>query len=100
MEAFAQDRQGTLRADGRDSNVEQASYSYSGSGSCDGRAEILPTLLIGEKEVDMFVNGLDGGFAGWRKFSGPMWERGNNFVCRVIWSARASEAHLGVSAAG
>ncbi len=39
VEAFAQDRQGALRADDRDPNVEQASHPHAGGRSRDGRDE-------------------------------------------------------------
>src|SRR5213082_554316 len=42
--------------------------------------KILPPLIIGEKEVEMFVNVLDDVLTECRKFPGPMWELGNNFV--------------------
>src|SRR5689334_19062293 len=46
--------------------------------------KILPPLIIGEKEVDMFVNALDATLAECRKFPGPMWEIGNNFVRHAL----------------
>src|SRR4051812_3448882 len=60
--------------------------------------KILPPLIIGEKEVDMFVNALDDVLTECRKFPGPMWELGNNFVRAAIGSRRTSEAPSGVSA--
>jgi len=60
--------------------------------------KILPPLIIGEKELDMFVNGLDDVLAECRKFPGPMWELGNNFVRAAIGSRRTSEVPSGVSA--
>ncbi len=39
LEASAQGRQGALRPNGRDADAEQTSYSYPGSGACDGCAE-------------------------------------------------------------
>ena len=59
---------------------------------------ILPPLIIGEKEVDMFVNALDDVLTECRKFPGPMWELGNNFVRAAIRSRRTTEAPSGVSA--
>src|SRR6266542_1045482 len=53
--------------------------------------KILP-LIIGEKEVDMFVNALDGVLTECRKFPGPMWELGNNFVKAALGSKRVVEA--------
>src|SRR6188508_3005729 len=60
--------------------------------------KILPPLIIGEKEVDMFVKALDDVLTECRKFPGPMWELGNNFVRAAIGSRRTTEAPSGVSA--
>src|SRR5258705_3277524 len=54
--------------------------------------KILPPLIIGEKEVDMFVNALDDVLTECRKFPGPMWELGNNFVQAALGSKRAVQA--------
>jgi acetylornithine/succinyldiaminopimelate/putrescine aminotransferase len=53
--------------------------------------KILPPLIIGPKEVDMFVNALDDVLTECRKFPGPMWEIGNNFVRHALGSKRAAE---------
>ncbi len=53
--------------------------------------KILPPLIIGEKEVDMFVNALDDVLTECRKFPGPMWELGNNFVKAALGSRRSTE---------
>src|SRR5881394_3936666 len=60
--------------------------------------KILPPLIIGEKEVDMFVNALDDVLTECRKFPGPMWELGNNFVKAAIGSRRSVETRPTVSA--
>jgi acetylornithine/succinyldiaminopimelate/putrescine aminotransferase len=60
--------------------------------------KILPPLIIGEKEVDMFVNALDDVLTECRKFPGPMWELGNNFVKAALGSKRTAEARPAVSA--
>ncbi len=60
--------------------------------------KILPPLIIGEKEVGMFVNALDEVLTECRKFPGPMWELGNNFVKAALGSKRAVEARPAVSA--
>jgi ornithine--oxo-acid transaminase len=60
--------------------------------------KILPPLMIGEREVDMFVNALDGTLTECRKFPGPMWEIGNNFVRHALRSKRSSEEPRPVSA--
>jgi ornithine--oxo-acid transaminase len=41
--------------------------------------KILPPLIIGEKEVDRFVNALDDVLSDLKKFPGPVWEMGQNF---------------------
>jgi 4-aminobutyrate aminotransferase-like enzyme len=53
--------------------------------------KILPPLIIGEKEVDMFVNALDDVLSECRKFPGPMWELGNNFVRAALGSRKSTE---------
>jgi 4-aminobutyrate aminotransferase-like enzyme len=60
--------------------------------------KILPPLIIGEREIDMFVNALDEVLTECRKFPGPMWELGNNFVKAALGSRRASEARSTVPA--
>ena len=55
-------------------------------------------LIIDEKEVDMFVNALDATLAECRKFPGPMWEIGNNFVRHALRSKRSAESAPSVSA--
>src|SRR5438045_2933149 len=60
--------------------------------------KILPPLIIGEKEVDMFVNALDDVLTECRRFPGPMWELGNNFVKAALGSRRPVEARSAVSA--
>ncbi|HEY1770663.1 MAG TPA: aspartate aminotransferase family protein [Chthoniobacterales bacterium] len=51
--------------------------------------KILPPLMIGEREVDMFVNALDATLTDCRKFPGPMWEIGNNFVRHALRSRQS-----------
>jgi hypothetical protein len=53
--------------------------------------KILPPLIIGEREVDLFVTALDSVLTECRKFPGPMWELGNNFVRAAIGSKRQSQ---------
>jgi hypothetical protein len=53
--------------------------------------KILPPLIIGEKEIDMFVNALDDVLSDCGKFPGPMWELGNNFVKAALGSRRSAE---------
>jgi len=54
--------------------------------------KILPPLIIGEKEVDLFVNALDDTLTECRKFPGPMWELGNNFVRAALGSRKSADA--------
>ena len=60
--------------------------------------KILPPLIIGETEADMFVNALDDVLTECRKFPGPMWELGNNFVKAALGSRRSTEPRPTVSA--
>ena len=60
--------------------------------------KILPPLIIGEREIDMFVHALDDVLTECRKFPGPMWELGNNFVKAALGSRRTVEARRVVSA--
>jgi 4-aminobutyrate aminotransferase-like enzyme len=53
--------------------------------------KILPPLIIGEREVDLFVSALDSVLTECRKFPGPMWELGNNFVRAAIASKRQAQ---------
>ncbi|MEP6699502.1 MAG: aspartate aminotransferase family protein, partial [Verrucomicrobiota bacterium] len=46
--------------------------------------KILPPLIIGEREVDLFVSALDRALTECRKFPGPMWDIGNNFVRHAL----------------
>src|SRR3954449_3231726 len=48
--------------------------------------KILPPLIIGEAEVDKFVTALDDVLTECRKFPGPMWEIGQNFVRHALGS--------------
>jgi ornithine--oxo-acid transaminase len=60
--------------------------------------KILPPLIIGEKEIDLFVNALDAALTECRKFPGPMWEIGNNFIRHAIRSRRGTAPRPVVSA--
>ncbi|HSI84843.1 MAG: aspartate aminotransferase family protein [Candidatus Methylacidiphilales bacterium] len=42
--------------------------------------KILPPLMIGEKEVDRFVNALESVLKELKSFPGPIWELGTNFL--------------------
>src|SRR5260370_25370502 len=53
--------------------------------------KILPPLIIGEKEVDMFVNALDDVLSECRKFPRPMWELGNNCGKSALSSPKSTE---------
>lgn len=52
--------------------------------------KILPPLIIGKKEIDLFVTALDDVLTECRKFPGPMWEIGNNFVKAAIGARRSA----------
>ena len=60
--------------------------------------KILPPLIIGEREVEMFVNALDQALTECRKFPGPMWEIGNNFVRHALRSKDNSQPRPAISA--
>src|SRR5438477_255080 len=60
--------------------------------------KILPPLIIGEREIDMFVNALDDVLMECRRFPGPMWELGNNFVKAAVGSSHASEKRSAIPA--
>jgi ornithine--oxo-acid transaminase len=60
--------------------------------------KILPPLIIGEREVDLFVTALDDVLTECRKFPGPMWEIGNNFVKAALGSKRSPSPSRTVSA--
>jgi ornithine--oxo-acid transaminase len=59
---------------------------------------ILPPLVITEKEVDQFVSALDDVLTECRKFPGPMWELGNNFVRHALGANRSPAGRPVVSA--
>ena len=42
--------------------------------------KILPPLMIGEKEIERFVNALDSVLTECRSFPGPIWDLGQNFI--------------------
>lgn len=42
--------------------------------------KILPPLMIGEKEIDLFVTALDAVLCQCRRFPGPIWDLGANIV--------------------
>jgi len=60
--------------------------------------KILPPLIIGEKEVNLFVTALDDVLTDCRKFPGPMWEIGQNFVRHALGSKRPVAARDPISA--
>ena len=51
--------------------------------------KILPPLIIGEKEVDLFVNAFADALSGCRKFPGPVWELARNTAQVYIRKKRA-----------
>ena len=46
--------------------------------------KILPPLMIGEKEVDLFVSALDAVLQECRRFPGPVWDLGANIVRQTL----------------
>jgi hypothetical protein len=60
--------------------------------------KILPPLIIGEKEIDLFVAALDDVLTDCRKFPGPMWEIGQNFVRHALGSKQSAPARHPISA--
>jgi len=58
--------------------------------------KILPPLVIGQKEVDRFVNALDDVLNDLRKFPGPVWEIGANFFKAMKAGAPKEEDAVGV----
>src|SRR2546428_12233036 len=59
--------------------------------------KILPPLIIGEREIDTLVQALDDVLTDCRKFPGPLWEVGNNFVKAALGSKRAVQSRPAVS---
>jgi len=53
--------------------------------------KILPPLIITEKEVDRFVQGLDDTLTECRKFPGPVWELGQNFFKAALQNKAQKE---------
>jgi ornithine--oxo-acid transaminase len=53
--------------------------------------KILPPLIIGEKEIERFVNGLDDVIQDIGKFPGPVWEFGANLVKQALTSNYGSK---------
>ena len=60
--------------------------------------KILPPLIIGEREIDRFVGALDQVLTECRRFPGPMWEIGNNFVRHALGAKSDSQPRSSVSA--
>jgi acetylornithine/succinyldiaminopimelate/putrescine aminotransferase len=54
--------------------------------------KILPPLIIGEAEVEKFVSALDDVLTECRRFPGPMWEIGQNFVKAALGSNKSAPA--------
>jgi len=54
--------------------------------------KILPPLIIGDKEVDHFVNSLDDVVENIASFSGPLWEFGTNLVKAAVSSGYNKKA--------
>src|SRR5438046_6325243 len=54
--------------------------------------KILPPLIIGEREIDLFVSALDSVLTECRKYPGPMWELVNHFIRAAITSVLQTHA--------
>ncbi len=52
--------------------------------------KILPPLIIGQKEIDRFIAAFDDVLNGLKKFPGPIWEMGTNFL-KAMKSGAPSE---------
>lgn len=52
--------------------------------------KILPPLIIGEKEVNHFINALDASLAEYQTFPGPIWTLGSHFVKAALHRSGAS----------
>jgi ornithine--oxo-acid transaminase len=54
--------------------------------------KILPPLIIGDKEIDLFVNALDDAILSIAKFPGPVWDFGTNLVKAALKNGYANSA--------
>jgi acetylornithine/succinyldiaminopimelate/putrescine aminotransferase len=54
--------------------------------------KIIPPLIIGEKEIDRFVNALDAVLNECRKFPGPLWDLGQGFVRSMMKTGSPEKA--------
>jgi acetylornithine/succinyldiaminopimelate/putrescine aminotransferase len=57
--------------------------------------KILPPLIIGEREIDRFVNALDAVLADCRSFPGPIWNLGTNFIKHSLHRSTVGMAGAG-----
>lgn len=57
--------------------------------------KILPPLMIGEMEVDLFVDALDSVLRLCRRFPGPIWDLGANALKNTLGSLRKAPAAIG-----
>jgi acetylornithine/succinyldiaminopimelate/putrescine aminotransferase len=54
--------------------------------------KILPALIIGEREIDLFVRALDAVLDECRRFPGPLWDLGANFLRQATKRSSAPAA--------
>jgi hypothetical protein len=54
--------------------------------------KILPPLIIGEKEIDRFVNAFDDVLSDLGKFPGPLWDFGQNLVKTALSQKKNSRS--------
>jgi len=54
--------------------------------------KILPPLIIGDQEIEQFVNGLDEVLGDLGKFPGPLWDFGSNLVKAALKNKQTKKA--------
>jgi acetylornithine/succinyldiaminopimelate/putrescine aminotransferase len=57
--------------------------------------KILPPLIIGEREIERFVNALEAVLADCRSFPGPIWDLGTNFIRHSLQRSTAAPTPAG-----
>ena len=57
--------------------------------------KILPPLMIGDREIDVFVEALDAVLADCHRFPGPIWDLGANFVRHTLRRPASETAAAG-----
>jgi hypothetical protein len=98
LEAPAQSRQGALRANGRDADAEQASHPHAGGRARDGRREDPAAADHRRARGGSLRNAFDDVLTECRRFPGPMWDIGQNFVRAALTSNKAPARPVTASA--